>query len=230
MEQSKFFKFIWRANGVLIFLIALLTLGLITFFFILESLLPTFQNTPPPLQTNTQEVNKEADVEFGMRFERRSQFAENYVIVEQYAVYNEKGLKSYSGNRRQTRNIGIHNLTNGKTNWVFANNNQHIEDNVKIRKELTSSSGETESVIVGHFLVTATTSENDEVIRDIWVSDVDGLEIKKLISNVSKSPELIIFDSNQARILLESKGFLKAIEFDIETRTIGKTTIINPPK
>ena len=227
MEQNRFFKFIWRTNGLLIFVTALLTLGLILFF-TFESLIPTFQATAPPLQTNAAETSVEEDAKFGMRFERRNQFDGNYVTVEAYVEYDGQGLKSYT--RRQTRNIGIHNLINGNTNWIFPTNNQDVEDNSKIVKEITNSAGEIERVTVGHFLVTATTSADDNIVRDIWVSALDGSGAEKLIANVSANPQFIIFDTNQARILLETNGALKTIDFDIDTRSIGKSVIIARPK
>lgn len=226
MEQSRFFKFIWRANGILIFSTALLLLGLLLFV-TFETLIPTFQDTPPPAAVATEGKDEPSDIEMKLRFES-SQFAEKYVFVNLYAEYDQKGLKSYT--RNETRNVGIHNLKNNKTNWLFPNNNQHVDQKSRIIKTLIDATDEETSVTTGHFLVTSTTSRDGKLIKDIWVSSVDGSEVQKLLSDVSGDPRLQIFGANQARILLKMDGALKAIEFDIETRTIGQSSIIKAPK
>jgi len=226
MEQNRFFKFIWRANGLLIFITVLFTLGLMVFL-TFETLIPTFQDTPPPQQTLSTEREISPNAQLKLEFERSS-LQEKYVIVDLYSEQDEKGLKSYT--RRKTRNVGIHNLITGKTNWIFPNNNQHVNKSIRIVKALDRVEDKSEKIAVGHFLVTATTSSNGDIVRDIWVSSVDGQNTQKLISDVSAEPELRFFDTNQARILIETDGALKTIEFDIDTRTIGKSTTINLPK
>lgn len=226
MENNKFFKFIWRTNGLLIFLTALFTLGILLFV-TFETIIPTFQATPPPAQISETGKEESSDVQLKLRFER-SQFSENYVFVDLYAEYDEKGFKSY--NRKETRNLGVYDLTNGNTKWIFPNNNQHVDKKTRIVKTILTPSGKKIDEVVGHFLVTSTTSTNGDVVRDIWVSSIDGSDVKKILTDISGDPSLQTFGNNQARILFSQNDALKVTNFDIDTRTIGQSSIISIPQ
>ena len=226
MEQNRFFKFIWRANGVLIFLTALLILGF-TIFLFFETLIPTFKDTTPPPQVTTAASAQTPDKSLKLKFEH-TRFDEKYVFIDLYSEEDGKGLKSYG--RTQTQNLGIHDLSTGETNWIFPNNNQHIKDKSRIIKTIKTETKKTDAQTLGHFLVTATTSTDGDVIRDVWVSSADGLDTRKIISDVSVTPKLVVLKNNQARILVKTDEAIQAIDFDIETRTIGKSTIIKAPQ
>ena len=201
-------------------------MGLVLYL-IFDSIIPGLKQIPPPSPTSSASIERQSNEELGLRFDR-TQFSGNYLLIELYSEHPNAGIKSYT--KRETRNVGVHNLTNGKTNWLFPNNAQHIDKNIKITKTVSNEAGKTESVIVGHFLVTSMSDPEGNVIKDIWAASLDGSNVQKLLCNIKEKPSFKTFGNNEARILLEDDDVLQIIKFDIDKRTIYEAKKIYLPK
>ena len=125
METNKFFKFLWRANAILIFFAAI---GAIILLFTAVSYVISdlfHEDTPPPaIETVDSVLAKDETIR--IRLKTRFEAVDNFTYFDLKSGEDNYG-KFSSGSSSQRRNIVVYDSDSKTSHWVFENLNQEIE-------------------------------------------------------------------------------------------------------
>ncbi len=230
MEQNRFFKFIWRANGVFLFVAGLFLVGmaLLSAIFLISDFGKS-DTPPPPVSATAEPILAEGTFRL-----KAASGKYNYDKVEGFAYFelragNDSWSKFGSGSSSQLRNIAVFDLNSDTTHWIFPDAGQEIEGYRAVNKTETSSDGETISITTGFLLPVAKSLPDGSVSRDLWVMTPDGKTLKNILSGISRSPDIETYGDNQTKLVFESKTHIDIYPFDVDNLTVGKSVRVSVP-
>lgn len=226
MDNNRFFKFLWRVNALMLFCVALLALVTIVSAFS-GDVFSGNSSDKPPVQIDIDNQVRLSVQDLEIR-KTSVHLSSDLVYFELGKHDNPGGFKSYA--QYVIYNVGIHSLASGKTQWVFPTNNQQIDTSEHFHKTEVLENGETKNTFVGHLFSSLTTDKDGNVRRDVWVSDVYGNGLQKILSDVSGKPDIWYFGDNRTKISFETKRGIDLVAFDVFTREIGETVTVQPPQ
>ena len=230
MEQNRFFKFLWRANAVFLFAAGLLLVGmlLMSAFFLINDF--GYSKTPPPSVSTSTEQNRAEEI-FSLRAPSRKYGdtpTENFTYFEL-----RSGVDSYaklsSGSASQLRNIAVFDLNKNTTHWVFPDSGQQIENYDDVRRAVILETGDKKWISTGFLLTVAKTLPDRTVSRDLWVMTPDGKTLKKILSDISDSPDIERYGDDKIKLVLETKTHIDVYPFDVDMLTVGEPTRVSIP-
>lgn len=231
MEKNKFFGFLWRANAVFIFGAGLAAVFvLISAAWILISEIGGYEKSPPPISGKKVEVNQ-PDENLWVKIPSSSFNVEGYTYFELRAgtdSYGKSLSSSSSYSRSQIRNIAVYNLVSDETRWMFEGSQQQIEEYKPVRKEFVDSLGETKTPVKA-ILITKSTRNSDETInRELWIMSPNGENLRRLLPQISKAPEIEYFGETVKLIVKADKNFV-VYPLHVDELAIGEAVNIPMP-
>ena len=231
MEQNRFFKFLWRANAIFLFAAGVLLLGMILFWAAL--LIAGFggSDAPPPSSVSTSADQNRAEEDFKIstgsnKYNRNK--VEGFTYFELRAG-TDSWSKFGSGSSSQLRNIAVFDLNKDTTHWVFSDAGQEIEGYRAVNKTLALENGKTETVTMGFLLPVAKTLPDGSVSRDLWVMTPDGKTLRKILPNISRSPDIETYGDGQIKLILKTTAHIDIYPFDVDRLTVGEPVRISIP-
>ena len=228
MEDNRVFKFIWRANGIFLFIAGM---GLIILLLIFAGLLIAesrrWDASPPAISTSSG-LNAEPGA-FELRLPSQEKTSgSDFTYFELRSGPNSYGSLG-SGRSSQLRNIGVYDLKTNKTHWLFPNAQQDIEAFKSVRKTNAGQTGATTHMRTGFLLTVARTLENRSVSRDLWAMSPDGQDLRKILSDIPKSPDIRSYGDTQNKLIISTKSYIDVYPFDVDTLTVGEPTRVSMP-
>jgi hypothetical protein len=228
MEDNKFFKFLWRANAIFIF--ALTAIGL--FFAVTASFFAITEMrsdvSPPPIPSALNDIADDDKIE-GLRLDvpHSPKTVGDYTYFELKMGKDSNG-KSLSYSKSQIRNIIVYNLKTDETHWVFETTQQEIESYKPILKISYNEEGEKIKITRGFLIVKATSDADKSVNRELWVMSPDGKDLRRLLANVSKTPNLEYFDG-QTKLIVETEKEITVYPINVDDLSIGAPVVVSVP-
>ena len=225
MDENKFFKFLWRANAVSIFIVAI---GVIVLMFLALGDL-RIHDTPPPISNQSIEATL-SEEKFEIRIPHNLKKVDHYMYFEMRSGVDSYG-KFSGGSQSQIRNIAIHNLNTNATEWIFDSAQQEIESYIPVVESVKSQGGDKKNIsITRGFLLTVASSRTDgTIVRDVWVMRPDGQDFRKILSNISRRVRIEGYRDNQVKLLLEADEQVDVYPFDLDALTIGEAVSVSLP-
>ena len=81
----------------------------------------------------------------------------------------------------------------------------------------------------GFLLTVARTLENRSVSRDLWAMSPDGQDLRKILSDIPKSPDIRSYGDTQNKLIISTKSYIDVYPFDVDTLTVGEPTRVSMP-
>jgi len=231
MENNKVFKFLWRANAVFLFVAGIGLIALLIMFAAL--LISDFggSDTPPPPITASTDAGQEKEV-FQLRAPSgnydRTLSSDDFVYFQLRAGTGEWS-KLGSGSSSQLRNIAVFDLNENTTYWVFPNAGQEIENYASIKKTEKVDGQDVTTFQTGFVLTVAKSLGDGSVARDLWAMTPDGKTLRKILPNISDSPNIESYGENRVKLVFEAKTHIDIYPFDVDMLTVGKPTRVSMP-
>ena len=229
METNGGFKLIWRANTILLFIAGI---GLIVLLLIFAALLIAesrhWDASPPAVSTSSGPNSGQGVFELRHPASYGKTFGSDFTYFELRSGTDSYGSLS-SSRSSQLRNIGVYDLNRDKTHWLFPNAQQHIEAFKSVGKTEAGPDGATTQIRTGFLLTVARTLENRSVSRGLWAMSPDGKDLRKVLSDISQSPDIRSYGDNQKKLIIETKTYIDVYPFDVDTLTVGEPTRVSMP-
>jgi len=225
MENNKFFKLLWRANAIFLFAAGLLLIGILLFALGLMVLETRVSHTPPPSVSDNTHLNQ-AEETFRLKIPSRNynqNGPENYTYFELRTGTDSYGKFSSSKNS-QIRNIAVYNLNSSESHWLFPNAQQEIEGFAELTKNLHE-----QKITTGYLLTVAKSLPDGTVSRDLWVMSPDGKDLKELLADIKRRPDIETYGENKIKLIFEMDTSIDIYPFDVDALTIGTPTQITIP-
>jgi len=229
MENSNFFKFLWRANAVFLFVAGIALVGLLLMAAVFMIADNRWSDAPPPTVSTSTETPLTNEV-----FELRAPTKYGKSVLDDFAYFElRSGTDSYgkinSGSSSQLRNIGVYNLSTDTIHWVFPNAQQEIESFRSIGKTIASDTKDEKHIRTGFLLTIAKTLPDRSVARDLWSMNPNGTVLTKILSDIPQSPTMETYGEGQRKLIVETKTHIDIYPFDVDMLTVGKPTRVSMP-
>jgi len=230
MENNKLFKLLWRANAIFLFIAGI---GLICLLLMFAALLISDfsgSDAPPPVVSAAVEENRETD---DLEIHLPSDYS-NWQSSGAFEYFEVRtGRESYSklgsGSSSQLRNVGVFDLNENTTHWVFPDAQQEIEKHESVGKIKRFDDKPSEQVWTGHVLTVAKSLEDGSISRDVWAMSLGGQDLRKILSNVPRPPEIRTRGQGQKILMIETKTHIDIYPFDVDGLTVGKPMRVSIP-
>ena len=227
METNKFFKFLWRANAILIFFAAI---GAIILLFTAVSYVISdlfHEDTPPPAIETVDSVFAK-DETIRIRLKTRFEAVDNFTYFDLKSGEDNYG-KFSSGSSSQRRNIVVYDSDSKTSHWVFENLNQEIESFQELKKTIRDDAGEITYVTKAFLLKVANSNVDGTIARNLWIMPLSGKNPKKIVSDIYGDLKLYTTDDDQLTLIIETSDGIDIYPVDLENLTLGQATTISPP-
>ena len=230
MEENRLFKFLWRANAIFLFLGGALLIGILLISAIV--MLADFRNSdapPPTISADAErlEGNEAFRIETPSRKYRANE-VEGFVYFEL-----RSGTDSYakfsSGESSQLRNIGVFDLKTDEIHWVFPDAQQEVESFYSVTKSILDEKNQARTVTTGFLLTIAKSLSDGRIERDLWVMTPNGKNLRKILPNISRRPDIETYGENKVKLVMETDSKIDIYPFDVDTLRIGTPTEITIP-
>ena len=227
METNKFFKFLWRANAILIFFAAI---GAIILLFTAVSYVISdlfHEDTPPPAIETVDSVFAK-DETIRIRLKTRFEAVDNFTYFDLKSGEDNYG-KFSSGSSSQRRNIVVYDSDSKTSHWVFENLNQEIESFQELNKTIRDDAGKKTRVPKAFLLKVANSNVDGLITRNLWIMPLSGKNPKKIVSDIYGDLKLHTTDDDQLTLIIETSDGIDIYPVDLENLTLGQATTISPP-
>ncbi|GGX70183.1 hypothetical protein GCM10011309_20320 [Litorimonas cladophorae] len=228
MDKNRFFNFIWRTNGVLLFGIAVVTAGFLTYFamFALAEMRNDDLLPPPADASNTIPPTNE---KLRVVIPRTNRDTDGFTYFELRAGEDTFGkLSSYRSS--QIRNFAVYDLSTDSTKWLFPESQQEIETIYAIEVPLKVETEKTKLVTQGFLLQVATSRADKSIVRDLWVVFPNGEGLRKILPNISGDFSIKLYQDIAVKLVVERENEIDVYPLNIEHLTIGEPTTIPLPR
>lgn len=202
MEESKFYKNIWRANSLFIFiaglafvLVTLITLVVVAGFFISSLFELDARDLDVP-------ANAPSQIE---QFEIRNRgYDDNWGLPYTYFDVRSDRTKKTGGGSSYgygpLRNIIIYNIENKETSTVFDGQNQSIDFFQPIHICVKTNSVDCVWVVSGFVLQVARRNPEKDVFRETWSMSPNG-ELIDQLSNQNSGAQVSIAKHDETNVV-----------------------------
>ena len=230
MDENKFFKFIWRINGLLIFSIAALSLILLTFTLYHEFNRATGERNVHSVVN----VDEEQEVENRWVFGQISTLQDTpYIILPLYS--NQEYDQTYfSKSARSNRNyLYINTLTENK-NWLYDHNRFLISDRETLKIKKVDSEKDQKTPIAHLFQVIENDTNADGRLNtkdklNIVLTHIDGTNRQNILSNIDDFLGHTLNDNNELVALYSKDNATFSVRINLETFKISSQTEVKKP-
>ena len=227
METNKFFKFLWRANAILIFFAAI---GAIILLFTAVSYVISdlfHEDTPPPaIETVDSVFAKDETIRIRLPYNLKT--VENFTYFELRSGEDSYG-KVLSGSTSQNRNIGVYDTNTKTTHWVFESSNQEIESFLDLPMRVRDDAGKVKNITKAFLLKVANSNVDGTISRNLWIMPLNGKNPKNILSGISGNLKLHTTHDDQLTLMIETEDEIDVYPIDLETLTFGSVTTLSMP-
>jgi len=220
MEHNKFFKWVWRLNGLFILLLLLFCLGWIIFFAI-EAGRDYGQVYEPPV-TTIQETDADEVLTLQLAGNKHSNEFILFTLRKEF-----KNITNIKGNPTRPVNLGIYQPETQNIDWMFPSNDQVVSDYESLTQKTENE--DKSLVLTGWLVITFSDEDWDSKLKTVWILSPDGMSKKAVLENIEGNPEIRQLPDDRLIVFYKSDGEMTASVIDeVEHSISAPRTIIIP--
>jgi hypothetical protein len=239
MDENKFFKFVWRFNGIIIMVALVATFGVVCYNIGKE----LFSNRAPQIIKNVAEDplgQEKWRLGYPQQIEGTTYIYIPLVSELEYAKPQEisfnKGLHSYGGSgdvySSPTKNILFINSVKNQMKWLFLANNQLITEVRLLSKSQDYGKRNIEAIM--YQVVQKDTNGDKKLTVDdanvIAFSMPDGSRYKEVISGADRLIDVMLAENKSVFIMYQTQGVGYSATLRLsDMSTIGRSELPKVP-
>jgi len=221
MEENKFFKLVWRFNGLVISVAGVLAVGVL-----LVVAFKLFQDVTRDRTTrNIVNIEENAEIKENWRFGQLSKINDGKVLM--IPLYSDQSFDRayFSKSSNSTRNHLFINTETSQKTWLFDHTNYLIERSDKLRKGDFNSK---EPILAILYQLVQLDSDNDNRLsagdlRTIAITNPDGSGYKELIQEVESIVDHTLLNRTELFLVYQKAGVSFSTVLNLESFELTKT-------
>ena len=205
MEESKFFKYVWRINGLILLVAGILAIGVLAFVGYKIYL----ETTRERGTRNIVNIQKESEMEEEWRLGYMSEIQGTPYVMVPLNSDQSYDQSYYSKSTSSARNYLFIKSTNNEQHWLLGNSEYLITDTDMLSEHGYGKEERSIRAIL-YQVVTEDTNEDGRLtskdLKTISISHSDGREYKELIQGIDHFVGHRTVDENTLLIVYQKKG------------------------
>ena len=222
MQENKFFRLVWRFNGLVISVVGILAIGVLLFV-----AYKLFQDVTRERTTqDIVNIEKNAKIEENWRLGQFSKIKnENILMIPLYSDQSyDRAYFSKSSN--STRNYLFVNTSTSEQKWLFSHTDYLIERTDKLRLGDYDSQEDIAAIL---YQLVKLDSNNDNRLSPndlttIAITKPDGSEYKELIKEVELIVDYSLLNEKELFMVYQKDGAFYSVTLNLENYKLTNKT------
>lgn len=220
MEENKFFKLVWRFNGLVISVAGVLAVGI--FLFVTYKL---FQDVTRDRTTrNIVNIEENSEIKENWRLGQFSKSNEKTLMIPLYSDQSfDRAYFSKSSN--STRNYLFINTETSQKQWLFNHTNYLIERSDKLKEGDYNS--DKPIIAILYQLIQLDSDQDDRLsasdLSTLAVTNPDGSGYKEFLKDVDKIVDHTLLNQTELFLIYQKSGESYSARLNLESFEITKT-------
>jgi len=220
MEENKFFKLVWRFNGLIISVAGVLAVAVLVFV-----TYKLFHDVTRDRATrNIVNIEENADIKENWRFGQLSKLNDNKTLM--LPLYSDQSFDRayFSKSSNSTRNYLFINIETSEKKWLFDHTNYLIERSDKLREGDYSSDKPVIAIL--YQLVQLDSDQDNRLsasdLSTIAITNPDGSGYKELIKEVEKIVDHILLNQTELFLIYQKAGMSYSAILNLKSFEMNK--------
>ncbi|MCW8864610.1 MAG: hypothetical protein OQK22_06940 [Colwellia sp.] len=218
MEDNKFFKLIWRFNGLVISVAGVLALGLLVF-----ATYKLFQDVTRERTTrNIVNIENNTEIKESWRLGQFSELNDRKLLMIPLHSDQSFDRAYFSKSSNSTRNYLFINTETSEERWLFNHTNYLIERSDKLR--LGDYNSNEPIVAILYQLVMLDSDQDNRLSPDdlttIAITKPDGSDYQELIKEVELIVDHTLLNKNELFLIYQKGGVSYSAVLNIDSRVL----------
>jgi len=220
MEENKFFKLVWRFNGLIISVAGVLAVAVLVFV-----TYKLFHDVTRDRATrNIVNIEENADIKENWRFGQLSKLNDNKTLM--LPLYSDQSFDRayFSKSSNSTRNYLFINIATSEKKWLFDHTNYLIERSDKLREGDYSSDKPVIAIL--YQLVQLDSDQDNRLsasdLSTIAITNPDGSGYKELIKEVEKIVDHILLNQTELFLIYQKAGMSYSAILNLKSFEMNK--------
>jgi len=221
MEENKFFKLIWRFNGLVISVAGVLAVAVLVFV-----TYKLFQDITGDRTTrNIVNIEESSEVKENWRFGQLSKFNHNRTLM--IPLYSDQSFDRgyFSKSSNSTRNFLFIDTETSEKTWLFNHTNYLIESSDKLRDGDFNSDKPVIAIL--YQLVQLDSDQDNRLsasdLSTVAISNPDGSGYKELINEVERVVDHTLLNQTELFLIYQKAGKSYSTILNLESFEMSKT-------
>ena len=221
MEENRFFKLIWRFNGLVISVAGILAVGVLLFV-----AYKLFQDVTRERTTrNIVNIEENAEIKENWRLGQFSEINDNKILMIPLHSDQSFDRAYFSKASNSTRNYLFINTETSQEKWLFDHTNYLIERSDRLRKGDYNSK---EPIIAILYQLVKLDSDHDNRLSandltTIAISNTDGSGYKELIKEVDLVVDHTLLNEKELFLIYQKSAVSYSAILNLESMEVTKT-------
>ncbi|MBA4502417.1 hypothetical protein [Marinobacterium marinum] len=221
MEENRFFKLVWRFNGLVIMIAGLL--AVMTLLFVAYQVFNEL--TKERAVHNIVNVDEGADAEDILRLGYFEQPNSDKVLMIPVQVDQSYDQDYFSKSATSTRNYLFVNTESGEKKWLFKHANYLIASARKVR--LSDDAADESAVAIVYQVVKEDSDQDGRLsasdLSVIAITAPDGSDYQEVVEGVEFMTDHALMGTQDLFLIYRKAGVLYSLLFDLEQREIRES-------
>lgn len=221
MDENKFFRLVWRFNGLVISVAGVLAVGVLIFV-----ALKLFQDVTRERTTrNIVNIEENAEIKENWRFGQITQINDGKILM--IPLYSDQSFDRvyFSKSSNSTRNHLFINTETSQQTWLFDHTNYLIERSDKLIK---GDYGSKQSIIAILYQLVQLDSDHDNRLSvgdltTIAITNPDGSGYKELIKEVESIVDHTLLNKTELFLVYQKAGVSYSTILNLKSFELTKT-------
>ena len=225
MEENKFFKLIWRFNGLVISVAGVLAIGVLLF-----AAYKLFQDVTRERTTRSiVNIEENSEIKENWRLGQFSEINDNKILMIPLHSDQSFDRAYFSKSSNSTRNYLFINTETSQEKWLFDHTNYLIERSDKLRRGDYNSK---EPIIVILYQLVKLDSDHDNRLSSadlttIAITNPDGSGYKELIKEVELVVDHTLLNEKELFLIYQKSGVSYSAILNLENMELTKTRVLS---
>lgn len=220
MEENKFFKLVWRFNGLIISIAGVLSVGLLAF-----GTYKLFQDVTRERTTrNIVNIEENAEIKENWKLGQFSEINNGSILMIPLHSDQSFNRAYFSKSSNSTRNYLFINTETSEERWLFNHTNFLIERSDRLRLGDYSSK---EPIVAILYQLVKLDSDHDnrlsaEDLTTIAITNPDGSAYEELIKEVELIVDHTLLNENELFLIYQKGGLSYSTVLNLSSRELTK--------
>ena len=225
MEENKFFKLIWRFNGLVISVAGVLAIGVLLF-----AAYKLFQDVTRERTTRSiVNIEENSEIKENWRLGQFSEINDNKILMIPLHSDQSFDRAYFSKSSNSTRNYLFINTETSQEKWLFDHTNYLIERSDKLRRGDYNSK---EPIIAILYQLVKLDSDHDNRLSSadlttIAITNPDGSGYKELIKEVELVVDHTLLNEKELFLIYQKSGVSYSAILNLENMELTKTRVLS---
>ena len=225
MEENKFFKLVWRFNGLILMVAGVLAIGLL--IFVGYTLIK--EKTGERNVTNIINIQEETDIKENWELGYMSKIQGTSSIMIPLTSDQSYAQSYYTKSSSSIRNYLFINSKNNTQNWLFKNNKYLINATDLLPEHQYNEKKDNIKVIIYKIVKQDSNKDNrltTDDLQTIALSMPNGAGYKEIIDDVDNFVGQSLVDKNTLLLVYQKKGIGFSAKVDLSEFVITNETVL----